>query len=116
MITLAHEKWFVDASRFPVELDPDAWQRTVAAAGVALLALGATYIADRTWRALRPRPVKPLDMTRSVEDLRRLLAWIPLMLAVHTAVPIIVAGVQRQLFVPNLLLPRTFLRRAHQSD
>lgn len=108
MITLAHEKWFLDPSRYPLQLSGEAWERTALAAGVALLAVGAAFLADRTWRRIRPRPVTPLDVTRSHEDLVRLLAWIPLIMAVHAAVPLLVAGVQRQLFVPNLELPRRF--------
>jgi len=104
---LAHEKWFVDPSPYPVRLDSPALTRTLLALAVSAAAVGLAFIIDRLWRN-RARAPTPPDLAKSREHLRRLFAWIPLILAVHIAVPLIVSGVQRQLFAPNLALSWSF--------
>lgn len=105
---LAHEKWFVDPSPYPLRLDPAAFRRTLLALAVTAIALGLAYLVERAWRRFRPAP-NPRDVTPSPEALRRLFAWIPLILAVHIAVALMVSGVQRQFFAPNLMLPRSLV-------
>jgi uncharacterized membrane protein YphA (DoxX/SURF4 family) len=107
-IVLAHEKWFVEPSPYPTLFDSAGMTRTLQALVISAAAIGIAFAVDRLWRARSAAPTPP-DLTRSREDLRRLFAWIPLILALHVAVPLIVSGVQRQLFVPNLQLPFTFL-------
>ena len=38
-----------------------------------------------------------------------LLSWMPLVIGVHMGVTLLVSGVNRQLFIPNLLLPENLL-------
>jgi len=105
---LAHEKWFVDAAGFPLQLDQAAWNRALLALALAGGALAMALLIEALWRRLHPgTPVTP-PRAKVLENQRRLFAWIPLILAVHIAVSLIVSGVQRQLFAPNLMLPRTF--------
>ncbi|MBI3975062.1 MAG: DoxX protein [Armatimonadetes bacterium] len=103
---LAHEKWFVDPSPYPLQLDPAAFRRTLLALAVVAAALGLAYLVERAWQRFRPVSAAA---TESSEAMRRLLAWIPLILALHIAVALMVSGVQRQYFAPNLILPRNLV-------
>lgn len=105
---LAHEKWFVDPAAYPLQLDAAAAARTGAAVVVAVAGVALAWAGER-WSRGRRRTAAPARVARSQAELARLFAWMPLILAVHAAVPLVVAGVQRQLFVPNLPLPRSFL-------
>ncbi len=107
-IIVAHAKWFIDPSQFPLQIDTAAIERTVLAGSVALAVIGLAFLADRFLRRRsgRRRPA-PLPSTR--RDLSNLISWLLLILALHVSVPLVVAGVQRQLFVPNLAMPWTFV-------
>jgi hypothetical protein len=106
----AHEKWFVEhPEAFPLQLDRAAVQRSAAAFATGAAGIGAAFVLERLWNRRRRRPsVGAPDLAKSKADLMRLLAWMPVILAFHAAAPLIVSGVQRELFVPNLALPRTF--------
>jgi uncharacterized membrane protein YphA (DoxX/SURF4 family) len=105
----AHEKWFVDdAAAYPIQVDPEGLGRSLVSLSVGAAAVGAAYVLERLWRKRRTPPI-PESVAKSQQDLKRLFAWMPVILAVHAAVPLVAAGVQRELFVPNLLLSRTFL-------
>ena len=104
-MTLAlHERWFLDDGRYPVDL---------AALGTArflvpfALALAVSALALLLWRARGERELVPgpLRLGMRWEDYERLLAWMPLVIGVHAAVPLLVAGTQRWLFVPSMPLP-----------
>ena len=43
------------------------------------------------------------------ENYQDLLSWMPLVIGLHTAVPLLVSGTSLRLFVPNLDLPENFL-------
>ncbi len=105
---LSHEKWFVDPSPYPITFDRPALGRTLAALAVAAVAVGFAFIVDSVWR-VRARAPTPPDLAKTRDRLRRLFAWMALILAVHVAVPLIVSGVQRDLFAPNLALSRSFV-------
>lgn len=105
---VAHEKWFVDPAPYPVTLDRPALIRTLLALAVSAVALGLAFTVDRLWRRRIHAPA-PADLAKSRDHLRRLFAWIPLILAVHAAVPLIVSGVQRQLLAPNMRLEWSFI-------
>jgi uncharacterized membrane protein YphA (DoxX/SURF4 family) len=109
LITLAHAKWFIDPSAFPLRIDGAAIERTALAAGVALVPVAAAFLADRFFRrrGRRTQPAPLMGTTR--RDLSSLISWLLLILALHVSVPLVVAGVQRQLFVPNLSMPWTFV-------
>ena len=101
-----HERWFV-SRQHPVDFS----QLFSAQTAVPLaIALAATGVALLVWRARGRREVVPgpLQLGMDWESYQRLLSWMPLVFGVHTAVPLLVAGVQLQLFVPNLALPYNF--------
>ncbi|MGH2376410.1 MAG: hypothetical protein ACRDIC_23480, partial [bacterium] len=100
---VAHEKWFVEPSPYPVRLDRSALTRTLLACVVSAVALGLAFAVDRLGRTRAQSPMRR-DLAKSRDHLRGLFAWIPLILAMHLAVPLIVSGVQRQLFAPNMRL------------
>lgn len=101
LATILHERWFVSAEGKPVlwgdALDP----ATLAAIGVSGTVVLATWAA---WRLAGRRPVLPgpMRLGATPEQLAVVYGWVPLLLAVHTAVPLLVSGIQRQLLVPNL--------------
>ena len=98
-----HERWFVDGSRFPVELASALEPGALAAVGVALGGLAAAAVA---WRATGRNPIVPgpLALGTSERGLAILYGIVPLVLASHLAVTLFVAGVRIELFVPNLTL------------
>jgi uncharacterized membrane protein YphA (DoxX/SURF4 family) len=100
----AHEKWFTNANRFPVTWDEAFSAKTAGVLAAVLAGLAAALVVDNL--ASRWRPHLPASIRPSQEGLERIFAWLPLLLAVHAAVPLIVSGVQLQLFAPNLQLPR----------
>jgi uncharacterized membrane protein YphA (DoxX/SURF4 family) len=98
----AHERWFVPGE-FPVQWGELARAETLVPVGLA--AAGAGLVAW-LWRLRRRRPLLPgpLALGATPERLAVLMGWVPLLLAVHAAVPLLVGGVQRQLFTPNLTM------------
>src|SRR5688572_7021925 len=103
---ILHERWFV-SRQHPVDFS----QLFSAQTAVPLpISLAATGVALMVWRARGRREIVPgpLQLGMDWENYQRLLSWMPLVFGVHTAVPLLVAGVQLQLFVPNLALPYNF--------
>jgi hypothetical protein len=102
---ILHERWFVDRSDFPVDftLIGDV-AHTLVPLAVGLAATGAVYAL---WRALGRRSLLPgpLELGMSRTAFRDLVSWTPIGIGIHTAVLLIVSGISRQLFVPNLPLP-----------
>jgi hypothetical protein len=101
-----HERWFV-SRHHPVDVSQLFTMQTAVPVAIALAATGVALIA---WRARGRREVVPgpLQLGMDWENYQRLLSWMPLVIGLHTAVPLLVAGVQLQLFVPNLGLPYNF--------
>jgi hypothetical protein len=101
-----HERWFV-SRQYPVDFSQMLTAQTAVPVAIALAATG---LAVLVWRARRRREVipGPLQLGMDWENYERLLSWMPLVIGLHAAVPLLVAGVQLQLFVPNLALPYTF--------
>jgi len=102
-----HERWFVP-DLFPVQFELAFTRQTWIPVGVAA---GVTALAVALWRARRRRPVisGPLDLGMPWENYQRLLSWMPLVIGVHTAVPLLVSGVNLRLLVPNLALAPNLL-------
>ena len=99
----AHEKWFQDASGFPLR-----WDLFFSPLPLVLVAgvLAATLVAAVLWRrwgqGLLPGP----EFFDSSDKLRAAFyGLVPLILGVHVAVPLLVSGVQGELFTPNNELP-----------
>ena len=102
-MVLLHERWFVDSTPFPMQWDavtrPGA---LVAVAAAGAVAAGAAFF----WRATGRKPIIPGPFALGADErsLAILYGAIPLMLAVHLAVPLVVSGINVELFVPNLVM------------
>jgi uncharacterized membrane protein YphA (DoxX/SURF4 family) len=99
-IAQAHEKWFYDATP-----DQTHWHEAFefptifyVTAALALTGLAACVWRLREYRDLIPGP-KALGATESGRA--RFFAIVPLILGIHVAVPLLVLGIQGQLFSPN---------------
>lgn len=104
---ILHERWFV-SQQHPVDFSQVLTAQTGIAVGIAV---AVTAVAWGAWRASGKRPFVPgpLQLGMNWENYQRLLSWMPLVIGIHTAVPLLVGGVQLQLLVPNLALPYHFL-------
>jgi hypothetical protein len=103
---ILHERWFV-SRQHPVDFSQLLTAQTAVPIAIAVVATGAALLA---WRARGRREIVPgpLQLGMDWENYQRLLSWMPLVIGLHSAVPLLVAGVQLQLFVPNLALPYNF--------
>lgn len=103
---ILHERWFV-ARQHPVDLSQAFTMQTAVALAIGLAATaGAVFV----WRARGRREIVPgpLQLGMEWKNYQRLLSWMPLVIGIHAAVPLLISGVQLQLFVPNLALPYNF--------
>ncbi len=109
----AHERWFVeDANGYRLDFGLlFSWQVGIALVFGGLITVGA-LVADRQYRVWR-RNVRPSQENVLVgiteQRLRRVYSYLPLLLAIHTAVPLLVNGFQLQLFAPNLKMEPNLL-------
>jgi len=105
---LLHERWFTDETRFPVQFD--TWSSPNSLIPIAV-ALGITIVATAIWRARGKRSIVPGPIALGMpwENYVMLLTWVPLVIGVHMGVTLLVSGVNRQLFIPNLELPVNLL-------
>ncbi|HUP00400.1 MAG TPA: DoxX protein [Gemmatimonadota bacterium] len=106
MTAAAHERWFVSDQGLPTRWGDLLRPEGYVPVGIAVLCAAAVYVL---WVRCGRRPLLPgpLALGATPERLAVTMGWVPLLLAVHTAVPLLVSGVQGQLFAPNLemLLP-----------
>ena len=100
---LLHERWFIDSSPFGMRWDAITRPGALAAVATAAVVLTAAALA---WRASGRKPVipGPFGLGADERTLAILYGAIPLVLAVHLAVPLIVSGINVELFVPNLVM------------
>ncbi len=105
---ILHERWFVDESKFPVQWD--TWSSANSLIPIAV-AVGFTVAATIIYRARGRHHVVPgpIHLGMPWENYVRLLTWVPLVIGVHMGVTLLVSGVSRQLFIPNLVLPVNLL-------
>jgi uncharacterized membrane protein YphA (DoxX/SURF4 family) len=103
----AHERWFTPGGYAPILVEDVFSLVTILASGVVAGVLGLAWLADRLVE--RRRLEVPSLIGIDPRGVANLYAWIPPLLALHAAVPLIVSGVELQLFVPNLPLPRNIL-------
>lgn len=77
------------------------------AATVGVVA-ATVLLVELLWRRRGRRPLipGPVALGTDVDRLAVLMGWVPLMLALHTAVPLFVSGVRGELFVPSLVMER----------
>jgi uncharacterized membrane protein YphA (DoxX/SURF4 family) len=99
----AHEKWFQNTSGFPLRWD--LFFRPlplVLVSGVLVATLVAVFLWRRWGQGFVPGP----EFFGSPDSLRAAFyGLVPLILGVHVAVPLLVSGVQGELFTPNNELP-----------
>lgn len=105
---ILHERWFLDETKFPVQFN--TWSSLNSLIPVAV-AVGITVIATVIYRARGRQSVVPGPIALGMpwENYVKLLTWVPLVIGVHMGVTLLVGGVSRQLFVPNLELPINLL-------
>lgn len=106
---ILHERWFTDDALYPVQFDHWASPHSLVPVAIAL-AITATAVV--LWRAHGRRSIAALSLLQhgmSRENYERLLSWMPLVIGLHTGVTLLVAGVTRELFIPNLALPVNLL-------
>lgn len=103
-----HERWFTDETRFPVQWG--TWSSSSSLVPIAV-AVGITLVATAIYRAQGRRSVVPGPVSLGMpwDNYVRLLTWVPLVIGVHMGVTLLVSGVSRQLFIPNLELPVNLL-------
>lgn len=105
---ILHERWFLDERMFPVRFD--TWGTPDSLIPIAV-AVGITGIATAIYRIRGRHNVVPgpIQLGMPWENYVRLLTWVPLVIGVHMGVTLLVSGVSRQLFIPNLVLPLNLL-------
>ena len=105
---ILHERWFTDESLFPVHFE--TWSSPNSLIPIAIAA-GITAAATLIWRARGRHSVVPGPIALGMpwENYVTLLTWVPLVIGVHMGVTLLVSGVNRQLFIPNLVLPVNLL-------
>lgn len=106
----AHEKWFIAGE--PPPLKADGFLSMFCLSAVAVAA-GLTLVAAGFWRRRERRDLIPGPERLGATDdgLARFYGWVPVVLGIHFAVPLLVLGVQGQVFSPNNALdaPWNFL-------
>ncbi len=99
----AYEKWFYETQSYGLRWDLFFRPLPLAVFGAVLL---ATLAAGLWWRKRRKGFVPgPEDFGTTDERRAALYGLIPAILGIHVAVPLLVSGVQGNLFTPNNQLP-----------
>ena len=100
---LAHEKWFHQGPWEPAD-----WRHVAQFPAAALIAgvVVITLLAAQIRRRLaRPNVFPgPVALGADADGITRFYAWVPVILAIHVAVPLLVYGIQGHLFAPYLNL------------
>jgi uncharacterized membrane protein YphA (DoxX/SURF4 family) len=96
----AHEKWFLAGEAPPLTAGGffSAFCLSAVAVAVAVTALAAVLWRRRGQKDLVPGPER---LGASDEGLARFYGWVPAIIGIHFAVPLLVLGVQGRLFSPN---------------
>jgi hypothetical protein len=103
----AHEKWFHETENYNLRWDLFFRPLPLAFIGAVIFAtLGAWFIYRRLGRGFVPGP----ENFGTTDDRRAALyGLIPAIVGIHVAVPLLVSGVQGQLFTPNNQLPGVWM-------
>ncbi len=105
----AHEKWFADHTTDPIDSKYIFSLQTLLAIGAAGLAVLLVRLIEPWMKRKFPILGQSLPATFSDDRLQLIYDWIPLIMAIHVAVPLIVNGITLHLFAPNLALPSNIL-------
>jgi hypothetical protein len=103
----AHEKWFHETESYGLRWDLLFRPLPLAFIGLVLLAtVAAWFLYNRRGRGFVPGPENfgTTDERRSA-----LYGLIPAIIGIHVAVPLLVSGVQGELFTPNNKLPGVWM-------
>ncbi len=96
----AHEKWFLDAEPHPVR-----WESTLRFPEIVGIGIGVglTVLVGLAWRARRGRDLIPGPeiLGASEAGRARFYSLVPLILAVHVGLPLLVLALKGNLFSPN---------------
>jgi hypothetical protein len=100
---LAHEKWFHNGAWEPTDWQNAAqFPTAVLIAGVVIVAILAALVRRRLARPnVFPGPVA---LGADPEGITRFYAWVPVILGIHVALPLLIYGIQGHLFAPHLNL------------
>lgn len=100
---LLHERWFIDSSPYPVDWASALHRGPLLATATAI---AVTALAAVFWRISRRNPIVsgPAALGADDQALAILYGAVPAILAMHLAVPLVVSGINLELFVPNLVL------------
>ncbi len=103
----AHEKWFHETESYNLRWDLFFHPLPIAFVGAVLLVtLAAWFFYKRLGRGFVPGPE---NFGTTNERRAALYGLIPAILGIHVAVPLLVSGVQGQLFTPNNQLPGVWM-------
>lgn len=96
----AHEKWFLEAEAYPLQVEAlaDPWTWLAVGVPVAVWVVALLLWRRRGQRSLIPGPER-LGGTPEAKD--ALYALMPLVLAVHLGIPLLVNGLDHTLFTPS---------------
>lgn len=96
----AHEKWFLDAEAYPLQTDAlaDPWTWLVVGGPVVVWVVALLLWRWTGRRSLVPGPER---LGGTPEGREALYALIPLFLALHLGIPLLVNGLNHTLFTPN---------------
>ncbi|HEX2862603.1 MAG TPA: hypothetical protein VHN79_13230 [Lacunisphaera sp.] len=99
-VARAHEKWFVEGEPPPLAARGFFSTFALSAAAVAVV---VTLVAAFFWqrRAKRDFVPGPERLGATENGMARFYGWVPVVLGIHFAVPLLVLGVQGRLFSPN---------------
>jgi hypothetical protein len=104
---LAHEKWFHSGA-----WEPTTWRTVVQLPTIAFIAavVVITVLAALTRRVLGRSTILPgpIALGAEPEGVVRFCSWVPVILGIHVAVPLLIYGIQGHLFSPNLNLSETW--------
>lgn len=103
----AHEKWFHETENYALRWDLFFHPLSLALFGAVLL---ATFAAWLYWRERGKGFVPGPENFGTTADRRAALyGLIPAIIGIHVAVPLLVSGVQGELFTPNNKLPGVWM-------
>ncbi|MGI8767325.1 MAG: hypothetical protein ACR2KM_12580 [Gemmatimonadaceae bacterium] len=105
---ILHERWFTDDALYPVQVERWASPQSLIPVSIALVITAITVLLWRL-RGRRTVALGPMQLGMPWANYERLLSWMPLVIGVHTGVTLLVGGVSRELFIPNLPLPVNLL-------
>ncbi len=104
----AHEKWFYETGNYHLRWDLFFRPLPLAFVGAVLLVTLAAWFFYR-WRGQKGFVPGPENFGATDDRRAALYGLIPAIIGIHVAVPLLVSGVQGELFTPNNKLPGVWM-------